>query len=105
MTMAVSDDIESVLDLPVGLLISALFAGVILIGLHTWLSRRSPVWLGAIVPVAYLAISVSLSLASPPSAGGVAGHVIAVVGLLAIWWAGEGSRQRGRHESGAPHPE
>ena len=78
---------------------------MILIGRHTWLSRRSPVWLGAIVPAAYVAISVSLWLALPPSAGGAAGRVIAVVGLLAIWWAGEGPRRRGRDDSAVRHPE
>jgi len=94
-----SDSIDSISDIPPGVVVTALLAGVALIGLHTWLSRRNPVLLGLVVPVLYIAIAISISVATPLTGGMIAGHVIALVGLLAIWWAGEGTRQRRRGPS------
>lgn len=86
------------LTLPPVAIVSVLALGIAFIGLHAALCRRNPVWLGAIVPVVYIAGVMSLSTAKQPTGGEVAGHVITLVALLAVWWAGEDARRHRRGE-------
>ena len=91
---------ESISDLPPGLLVTSLSVGAALIGLHAWRSRRNPVWLGALVPALYVVFAIVMSVSYETRPGTIAGYGITFLCLLAVWWAGEGSRQREReHEN------
>lgn len=99
MTMIPSATYTSIADLPAGLLPTAFAAGVALIGLHAWLSRRNPVWLGLIVPAVYLLVMAAMAQYAAPTGGLIAGYGTCTVALLVIWWAGADEREKRRYRA------
>ncbi|WP_345750660.1 hypothetical protein [Microbacterium rhizophilus] len=87
---------QSLAELPPGVLAVAAVVAAALVALHGWLSRRDPVWLGAIVPVGYLVALVALSRVIAADKALIAGYVTCFIALLVIWWAGEDARIRRR---------
>ncbi|WP_417555085.1 hypothetical protein [Microbacterium sp.] len=96
MSTLLASNYESLADLPAGVLPTALAVGVALIALHAWLSRRNPAWLGAAVPVLYIALAVVLSVLVRPTTGMLVGHGACLLALLVIWWAGSDTRKKKR---------
>lgn len=96
-------DADTLADLPPGMIVTALAIGVALIGLHAWLSRRDPVWLGALVPLAYVGLAIVLAQSVTPSGGLLTGYGCCLVALLVIWWAGEDTR-KAKRASATPAP-
>ncbi|TXK19759.1 hypothetical protein [Homoserinibacter sp. GY 40078] len=79
------------------LLVAFAAAGIGLIILHVWLCRRNPVWLGAIVPAAYVALAGYLASQQESATGLIVGNVLVVFLLLVVWWEGQ-EKRRARRE-------
>lgn len=90
---------SSLAGVPTWVLVVGAAIGLGLIFGHAWLSRRNPVWLGAIGPSIYVMANIGFAVAEPPRGGEIIGGGLTLVALLIIWWAGEDARKRRRGES------